>query len=59
VCQEVGKRGENSIEKDIASAVVDFSNKEAHIIQANITTPAILTTLPEDLTTFQSAIASG
>ena len=59
MCQEVGIRGENSIEKDIASAVVGFSSKEAHIIQANIITPAILTILPEDLTTFQSVIASG
>jgi len=52
-------RGENSIEKDIASAALGFSSKEVHIIQANISTPAILTILPEELTTFQSVIASG
>jgi len=52
-------RGENSTEKDIASVVAGFSSKEAHIIQANISTPAILTILPEELTTFQSVIASG
>jgi len=59
VCQEVGSRGENSVEKDIVSAAIGFSKSETHIIQANIITPAILTILPDDLRMFQSAIASG
>ena len=59
MCQVVGIRGENSTLAPAASARLGCSFRVVHIIPENIKAPAILTSLPDELTIFHVVIASG
>lgn len=59
MCQAVGTRGENSTLTLSTHLPFAWDVRAPHMVPVKIITPRMLTSLPEDLTTFQVDIASG
>jgi len=59
VCQEVGTRGENSTLTLSTHLPFACEVSAPHMVPVKINTPMMLTSLPDDLTTFHVDIASG